>query len=37
MPTAALACIELSLQRWRELDSSTEGRLVNVWRPKDVG
>ena len=36
MPTAALAYIELSLKRWRDLDLNTKCKLVNVWRPKDV-
>jgi phosphohistidine phosphatase len=37
MPTAALACIELSITRWRDLDMNTECKLVNVWRPKNLG
>ena len=37
MPTAALAHIELSPKRWRDLDMNTECKLVNVWRPKDLG
>ncbi|SRR6266498_745166 len=37
MPTAALACIELSVKRWRDLDMNTECKLVNVWRPKNLG
>ena len=37
MPTAALAYIELSLKRWRDLDMNTECKLVNVWRPKNLG
>ena len=37
MPTAALAYVELSLKRWRDLDLNTECKLVNVWRPKDLG
>lgn len=34
MPTAALAYVELTLQRWRDLDTDTDCQLVNVWRPK---
>jgi phosphohistidine phosphatase len=34
MPTAALACIELSVKRWGDLDLNTECKLVDVWRPK---
>ena len=37
MPTAALAHIELSLKRWRDLDMDTECKLVNVWLPKGLG
>lgn len=37
MPTAALACIELAVKRWRDLDMNTEGKLVNLWRPKNLG
>jgi len=37
MPTAALAYIELSLKRWRDLDMDSECKLVNVWRPKNLG
>lgn len=37
MPTAALACVELSLERWSDFDMNTECKLVNVWRPKDPG
>ena len=37
MPTAALAYIELSLKRWGDLDMNTECKLVNVWRPRNLG
>jgi len=37
MPTAALAQVELSLKRWRDLDMNSECKLVNVWRSKDLG
>jgi phosphohistidine phosphatase len=37
MPTAALAHVELPLKRWQDLNDETEGRLVNVWRPKKSG
>ena len=36
LPTAALAQISLPIERWRELSDEVEGRLVNVWRPKDL-
>jgi phosphohistidine phosphatase len=37
MPTAALVQVELSLKRWSDLDADTDCKLVNVWRPKDLG
>jgi len=37
MPTAALAQVELSLERWSDLDTDTDCKLVNLWRPKDLG
>ncbi len=36
MPTAALAQVELPIKRWRDLNDETEGKLVNVWRPREV-
>lgn len=35
-PTAALAQIALPIASWTELRSSTEGRLANLWRPKEL-
>jgi phosphohistidine phosphatase len=35
-PTAALAQIELPIQRWSDMEAETEGKLVNIWRPKEV-
>jgi len=37
MPTAALAHIELSLERWRDLALNTKCKLLNMWRPKILG
>ena len=34
-PTAALAQIELPIERWSEMEAETEGKLVNIWRPKE--
>ena len=34
MPTAALAHIELPIERWKELDYEVQGKLLNLWRPK---
>jgi phosphohistidine phosphatase len=36
MPTAALAQIELPVEHWSELASPREGKLVELWRPKEV-
>ena len=35
-PTAALAQIKLPIERWGDLDDDTEGKLVNLWRPKEL-
>ena len=35
-PTAALAQIDLPIDRWRDLDGSTRGTLVDLWRPKEL-
>jgi phosphohistidine phosphatase len=34
--TAALAWIELSIDDWSTLDRCTRGRLVRIWRPKEL-
>jgi phosphohistidine phosphatase len=36
LPTAALAQILFSIKSWRELDEETEGRVINLWRPRDL-
>jgi phosphohistidine phosphatase len=36
LPTAALAHIVLPIDRWRDLDGSTSGTLVDLWRPKEL-
>lgn len=35
-PTAALAHINLPIDRWRDLDVSTRGTLVGFWLPKEL-
>jgi len=35
-PTAALAQVALPVERWQHLDEATEGKLVNLWRPKEL-
>jgi phosphohistidine phosphatase len=36
LPTAALAEIRLPIARWRDLDASTRGSLLDLWRPKEM-
>ena len=36
LPTAALVQIDLPIARWSELDATTRGTLVGVWRPKEL-
>jgi phosphohistidine phosphatase SixA len=36
LPTAALARIALPIDRWPNLDASTRGTLVGLWRPKEL-
>jgi phosphohistidine phosphatase len=35
-PTAALAQIQLPIKTWKELELSTEGALVRLWRPREI-
>lgn len=36
MPTCALAHIRFVLERWADLNSNTKGKLVKIWRPKEL-
>lgn len=36
LPTAAIAQIELSIAHWRDLNKTTPGRLIELWRPKEL-
>ena len=36
LPTAALAQIVLPIDRWRDLSESTRGKLLGLWRPKEL-
>jgi len=36
MPTAALAQIELPIERWSALSSQTTGKLIAFWRPREI-
>ncbi len=35
LPTAALAQIDLPISSWQELNEATDGRLVNIWAPRE--
>jgi len=35
-PTATIAFIKLPLNSWRDLTIQTEGKLKNIWRPKEL-
>ena len=35
-PTAALARIALPLKTWKDLDPRVRGKLMSLWRPKEV-
>jgi len=37
LPTSALAQIKLPINRWNNLDDETEGKLINLWRPRELG
>jgi phosphohistidine phosphatase len=36
LPTATVAQIKLPIKHWKELDGKVEGKLVSVWRPREV-
>jgi len=36
LPTAALAQIALRIESWSDLDTTTRGTLVGLWRPRDL-
>jgi phosphohistidine phosphatase len=36
LPTAALAQVELPIQDWEELNAAPQGRLVKLWKPKEL-
>lgn len=36
LPTAALAQVRLSIDSWSELDDEIEGKLLNLWLPKEL-
>ena len=36
MPTAAIAKIDLGIERWLTVGNVTGGNLLAVWRPKEI-
>jgi phosphohistidine phosphatase len=36
MPTSALAHVSLPIDKWFDLDDETEGKLLNLWRVKEL-
>jgi phosphohistidine phosphatase len=36
IPTAALAQINLPIEDWSTVSSESKGRLVRIWRPKEL-
>jgi phosphohistidine phosphatase len=36
LPTAVIAYISLPITSWSEITDSTEGELIEIWRPKDL-
>ncbi len=37
MPTSALAQVALPLKSWQDLEDEVQGKLVNLWRVKELG
>lgn len=36
MPTAAIAKIDLKIERWLQVGNVTQGAILSVWRPKEI-
>ena len=36
MPTAALAQVDLPIEKWVHIDEKIHGELIGIWRPKDL-
>ena len=36
IPTATLALVLLPLTQWRKLNHETTGKLINLWRPREI-
>jgi phosphohistidine phosphatase len=37
LPTAALAQVTIPIESWSELSNESGGKLVNIWRPREMG
>jgi phosphohistidine phosphatase len=37
LPTSALAVCELPIRTWSELSGETSGKLIALWKPKEIG
>jgi phosphohistidine phosphatase len=36
MPTAAIVHVSLPIERWSEMEDSTRGALIDLWRPREI-
>ena len=36
LPTATVACVELPIDAWQNLSTNSSGRLLAIWRPKEL-
>lgn len=36
LPTAAVACVQLPIQSWEEINSETNGQGLQVWCPREL-
>ena len=36
MPTCTVACVRLPIPSWKKLSPQTKGKLLNLWRPKEL-
>ena len=36
LPTSSIAHVMLEIQNWVEIDYDTKGKLINLWRPRDI-
>ncbi|MCE2423135.1 MAG: histidine phosphatase family protein [Gemmatimonadetes bacterium] len=36
LPTAGLACVELDVEEWHDVETSPPGHLEALWRPKEL-